>query len=140
MSLFTEDEKEMLLVWSESGERPFEVIKEMGKEDEFLYFVSKYKVLARSFYRGTLRHGELQVGDILDYTYPTSWSLSKDSAMNFIEESGEGVLLVVIEGTYCGVENTSSYYKNEREVILAPAKFIVIERSVTNGVVTLILK
>ena len=139
MSLFTEDEKEMLLVWSESGERPFEVIKEMGKEDEFLYLLTKYKVLARSFYRGTLRHGELQVGDELDYVYPTSWSLSKDSAMNFIE-GNLGVMLIITEGTYCGIENTSSYYKNEKEVVLAPLKLTVIERSELSGVVTLILK
>lgn len=39
-------------------------------------------------YRGTRRHSDLNVGDILDYKYPTSWSLNYDTALAFIDPKG----------------------------------------------------
>lgn len=121
---FTSDERDMLLVWSEYGERPFDGIIEMECVPKFLNMLHRHKV-SGPLYRGTRRHSELKVDDIFQYTYPTSWSLDDISARRFIDGIPGSTLLIIPEGEMFGVENTESFYSQEIEAILAPMKMIV---------------
>ena len=137
MSHLTPEQRDMLQVWSEYGERPFDGIIEMGKPAEFLQMLYQNRVFG-PFFRGTLRHGELEIGDIFEYTYPTSWSYEEETAKNFIEGLFPATLLIIPESELAGVENTENSHR-EQEAILAPFKLTVLDKSEENGVVILTL-
>ena len=136
-----EEIEELLRIWDQAGERPYEVLQELGVYDEFLQYLNESQVLpTQPIYRGTLRHQELQQDDLLEYTYPTSWSSSENIAKNFISEMPDPVILVFSANELVnGVYNTENTY-DEREVILAPIIFTVIDRQDIDGYIYLHLE
>lgn len=103
MSGLTIEDKNMLLIWSEYGQRPYDGILEEDKSTQFLQMLNNNQVTG-PIYRGTNRHSHLKVGDMLDYDIPKSWTFSKTSAINFIEDSSSATLLIIEKGIYNGIE------------------------------------
>lgn len=113
----------MLMIWSEAGERPYEVLWEQGFHDEFMDMLASSTLsIKHNIYRGTMRHLDLQVGDAFTYTYPTSWSQDIKVATNFINP---GHVILCLEP--CSLRALSNPYNGygEEEFILYPANFQV---------------
>ncbi len=121
--------RRLLELWEQAGERPYEVLIEEGLYDEFLRELNSSLVqLDGSLLRGTRRHQELTKGRSLDYTYPTAWSTSFESAFHFVEEEERPVILSLSsKRPIKGVFNPYNTYQEE-EVILAPLRLRVTER------------
>jgi len=113
-------EEELFLRWDQAGERPYDVFSttEMA---EFLQHLNEQHVV--TLYRGTRRHQALGPGDVLDYTYPTSWSSARHIAQYFIDGCN-GTLLVLKMAAVYGKYNLHGRNK-EDEFIMRPTKLIV---------------
>jgi hypothetical protein len=129
--------EEILRVWDQAGERPHELLQEMGLYPQLLAALRTQSAGPRRVYRGTVRHAELVVGDTLVYDRPTSWSVARDKAALFIENS------TIPTPTSCSPPRTvmlslraarvlpnphNSY--GEEEAILPPSVLIVTQRTV----------
>ena len=111
---------DILLIWSYAGERPYEIVPEYFSD------LMEETYLEDAIYRGTRRHHNLQVGDVLEYDYPTSWTHDLDVAKRFIE--GEHNIILRYWGeSIKGVYNHRNTY-HEDEFIVAPHSFIVTEK------------
>nr|WIL04003.1 hypothetical protein Clen_73 [Cedratvirus lena] len=123
--------KKMLKIWSEAGERPYEVIWEEGFHDEFMDILSSSTLDTKhNIYRGTMRHLNLEVGDDFTYTYPTSWSASVKVATNFI--SPGKVIFCIEPSPLVALSNPHNSY-NEEEFILYPLAFKVSKKETYHG-------
>lgn len=119
-----------LLCWSEAGNRPYEYLQEEGLYDDFMTALSKSSChLETKLYRGTHRHSELLIGDILTYEYPTSWSSSHSVALRFIEKTENPVMLELLpeNNSIQAIENILNR-RNEHEFILFPLKLRVVKK------------
>ena len=122
------DLSEILSMWDQAGERPYIVLQDHGVYDDFLAYLDASEIyLVKPLYRGTLRHGKLQAGDILDYThYPTSWSQSETISSYFVDGMSNSVILQLVSDLPVrGISNTQNTF-GEEEVILAPQRLKVI--------------
>lgn len=121
--------KKLLQLWAQAGERPYEVLFEQGVYCDFLGYLNSSRMrLDSSIFRGTRRHQELVIGNLLDYTYPTSWSTRVEIAFNFVEEEKRPVILSFTSDQPVGwVCNPYNAYE-ENEIILAPTLLIVTSR------------
>lgn len=117
---------ELLKIWSEAGERPYELLQELNRYEEFLDYLNK-SILNIKIYRGTTRHKELEVNDTLTYLYATSWSFDFEVAKKFIQHDENGVILVLELNNIKGVINNNNSY-DEKEVVIAPNEFKVINK------------
>ena len=120
-----------LQLWNYAGERPYEVLIQEGVYDQF---VDHLKSQTYDFdqdeyiYRGTRRHSELEIGGVLEYTYPTSWTLDRDMSMRFIEGESNGVILAFrSDQPIMAMYNEENSYE-ELEVIVYPITLIVIAK------------
>ncbi|CAH6419669.1 Hypothetical protein HVR_LOCUS744 [uncultured virus] len=111
----------ILSVWDRAGERPYEALREESLYDDFINYLSEqHEVLEWTIYRGTRRHNELEVGDTLNYQYPTSWSTGFDIARKFIDKIPNSFILSLTSETQLSmIYNYCNSYR-EDEVILAP--------------------
>ena len=114
-------EYDPLELWDQAGEQPYEVLKEEGLLDEFLKRLDKtYYDLSKHLFRGTHRHYEKSIGDVIVYDYPSSWSSSDKVAQRFIDgEDHKVILRFITTGLIKAVENTKNSY-DEQEFILHP--------------------
>lgn len=121
--------EEALLLWSQAGERPYEVLKEQELFESFMKYLIGCSYLIKNYlYRGTRRHSELKIGEILNYTYPTSWTTRFENATNFVQEIGSPVIISLSsKETLRGLENYKNTY-GEYEVILYPLILKVVNK------------
>ena len=118
--------RDYLEVWESASTRPHEVLKEFGMYDNFMdILASTVTPLLSPIYRGTCRHGDLRPGDLLEYTYPSSWTKDESIAFRFIEEDDTRVILEYDGACIRGVFNKYNSY-GESEIILYPITFKVI--------------
>ncbi|QIN54242.1 hypothetical protein [Cedratvirus kamchatka] len=123
--------KTILKIWSEAGERPYEVIWEEGFHDEFMdTLASSFIRTHKPIYRGTVRHKDLNVGDGFVYTYPTSWSGNIKVATNFI--SPGDIIFSIEPSPLVALPNPYNTY-GEEEFILYPTSFVVSSISTYHG-------
>lgn len=122
-----------LELWDQAGDRPYEVLQEEGVYDDFMkYLGSASYIIEKPLFRGSSRHAELKAGDILQYSYPTSWSLDKTAAARFIGEVNTPVIIILTsDKPIKGVKNYSNTYKEE-EVIVYPIKVRVVNKYMEN--------
>ena len=127
--------RKILEDWDQAGERPYKVLQELGYYDYFMDFLGEQEIyLSDCLYRGTVRHYDLLIGDILDYNYPTSWTSDYQIASYFIEDSPKQVILELCpaidenneEIPINGILNQYNSY-DEQEAILHPQILIVSE-------------
>ena len=130
--------EEVLSYWDQAGQRPYEVLIEQGLYEFFLGQLEKASLmLENKIYRGTGRHSQLGVGDILLYTYPTSWTYDLDTAKLFVEELPNGVILVFSsDQPIKAIENHKNTYR-EDEVIIHPLNLKVIKKYEKKGLTIL---
>ena len=121
--------EELLLIWDQAGERPYEVLQELGKYDRFLDYLDEGQIqLGQPLYRGTRRHQELQRGDVLKYYYATSWSSDQEIAERFVDGTINPVILIFSStDVNRGIHNYMNTY-DEGEVIFAPFNLLVTDR------------
>lgn len=119
----------LLQLWEQAGERPYEVLIKEGVYDTFLsYLNSSYIKINEPIFRGTQRHQELKEGDILNYKYSTSWSDNFDNAFRFVEEEEDPVIFSLIPNKKIkGVFNPYNTY-GENEFIIYPIVLKVVKR------------
>lgn len=113
--------KLILQTWDQAGERPYEVLQQEGLYDDLLRVLdSSPIVLDQHIFRGTKRHSELDVGDVLNYPYATSWSKSFDNALYFVEEEETPVILSLF--SYNSINAIYNHYNSygENEAIVQP--------------------
>jgi hypothetical protein len=114
--------KEALEIWDGAGQQPYLALQEDGYYDFFMEVLNKQKlVLSTPVYRGTVRHSELEVGNTFVYDYPSSWSTSKEKALEFgTLDDPKSVLLIFF--SYSPVRGIHNPFNSngEDEVILAP--------------------
>lgn len=122
---------EILTMWDQAGDRPYEVLIEYGKYDLFIAYLNQQSInLDGNIYRGTRRHHDLHIGNELSYTYPTSWSLERDKANNFVDGVDHPVILVLSSTTPIkAIYNDQNSY-NELEMILHPIKLIIKNKTI----------
>jgi hypothetical protein len=121
--------KDALSYWDQAGERPYEVLIENGLDKFFSaqLEISTYMIKDK-IYRGTSRHSQLEIGDTLDYRYPTSWSTNFENACNFVDGVDTPVILMLSSVSLIkAIENTENTYK-ENEVIVSPIILSVIKK------------
>lgn len=131
---------EMLCLWEQAGPRPHEVLQEEGVYDTFVDILRTSPLdLDQAVFRGTYRHSELDVGDLLDYSdAPKAWSLSAKVAHRFVDRTPTPVILRLESPRY-GLLHMDSFY-GEEECILPPAQYRVVKRDVTAGVTHLMVE
>lgn len=118
-------------LWDQAGERPYEVLKEEGLYDDFMKALNSTSYnLQFPLYRGTIRHSEKVVGDVIDYVEPSSWSSNPENASRFILEAENPVLLqLVTQGLVKAVENPKNTY-GEEEFILYPCQLQIVSKHI----------
>lgn len=130
---------DVLQTWDQAGERPYEVLKELGMFEFLMKKLSEssFDLDDIILYRGSSRNQELNIGDIKTYEYPTSWSFSKKVACNFIDGcenkvifclSGDRILKAI-------VNRYNSY--GEEEVIIAPFQVMIESKRIKDGIIYL---
>ena len=125
---------EALSMWDQAGERPYEVLMEYGLYD--LLLNSLTDDISGTFYRGSPRCLDLEVGDVKVYSIATAWTESYSVATNFVYDCDRKAILV-LEGTMKGIYNYMNTY-DEDEVILAPMELVVTDKEVNEDGITLI--
>lgn len=130
--------KYALQLWDQAGERPYEVLIHEGVYEPFMnYLESQSYYLDDTIFRGTQRHGELNIGDNLEYTYPTSWSTLFNSAYNFVyQEPFPVILSLYSKKPLKAISNQENTYK-ESEIILYPISLVVINKYIQDKVIIL---
>ena len=125
--------RDCLEMWDEAGDNPYEVLKEEGVYDFFMNVLNAQSVtLCDHIYRGTLRHGELKVGDTIEYTLPKSWTFNIKTASEFIEVDpvvypNAVILRFMSPYPFIGIHNP--YNKNrEEEFITGPINLLITGR------------
>ena len=123
-----------LELWDQAGDRPYEVLQEESVYDAFMkHLESCSYVITKALFRGSSRHADLEMGDILDYKYPTSWSLDKIAATRFIAEAKMPVIILLTSSKPIrALENHSNTY-NESEVVVHPLKVCVVRKYMENN-------
>lgn len=133
--MLTDDEIEMLGYWDQAGERPYEMIIDVGLTDVLHNLLNRsYFSLNVPLYRGTTRNLDLDVGDIKEYDYPSSWSTERKIASYFID-GVEGVIIVIDKSDieiHAIVNNQNTY--DEREVIVSPIRLQVTNKNVCRNI------
>lgn len=85
-------------------------------------------ILTQSIFRETQGHYDLQVDNIISYTYPTSWSLTHNKAYNYIKDIyNPAILNIYSTQPLHAIYNEENSYE-EREIILYPIELIVVAR------------
>ena len=84
-----------LQLWDQAGEMPYEVLQERGLLDGFVQFLKKSKLKVGTIFRRTSCHRELEVGQQLEYLYPTSWTSSLENASYFVEHSDDPNVVIL---------------------------------------------
>lgn len=134
------DLSKMLFYWDQAGERPYQLFKDMKIYDKFIQYLDISCYINENIYRGTRRHQELEINDILDYQYPTSWSLNQNIAENFIIGVETPVLLIYSsENAIKGLKNEYGM-NDEEEFILYPSKLKIISKEKINEKIIFHLK
>lgn len=126
-----------LQLWDQAGERPYEVLKEENLYDVFLDHIKNIEVDdVEHLYRGTKRHSDLNIGDKISYTYPSSWSSSYNNAKNFVDEENIKVIikLNVSNNKLFGIYNDYNSY-DEKEYIMYPFTLTITNKYVVNNVI-----
>lgn len=130
--------KHILQLWDQAGERPYEVLQEEGLYDDFIRYLDASSLsIPYPIFRGTRRHADLKINDLLSYGYPTSWSNSYDKAFNFVESGDTPVILsfTSVSPVRALLNPYNSY--NEEEVIIHPITLRVTNKY-TRGKTTVI--
>ena len=128
-----------LQMWDQAGERPYELLKEHNLLDILINSIFEESFsLEEPIYRGTRRHSQLEIGDILKYDYPTSWSIEKSIAEKFNDEELTPVIIELSSNNsiHALYNHLNSY--QEFEVIVNPISLIVNDKYMENN--TTILK
>lgn len=132
---------DMMQIWAEAGERPHEVFIEEGIFHDFMDMLALQNIVIDDDYifRGTRRHEELSIGDILKYEKPTSWSTQEKIATFFIDECVNKVLLILKNCKLVGSINEANYGcgHKEDEIVLAPRDLKVVDKQIKGDVVYL---
>lgn len=121
--------EETLSYWDQAGERPYEVLREQGLYEFFIAQLSKQSlVIEGKIYRGTKRHFQLEIGETLLYTYPSSWTYDLEIAHRFVDGEANQVILVLSSiQPIKAIENSQNSY-GEDEVIIHPITLRVINK------------
>ncbi len=126
--------KLILQTWDQAGERPYEVLQHEGLYDDFLRFLYSSSILIdQHIFRGTKRHSDLNIGDLLNYSYPSSWSTSFDNAFNFVEEEQSPVVLSFFSPSPVNALYNPYNSYNENEVIIQPIILRITNKEKING-------
>jgi hypothetical protein len=125
----------ILQTWDQAGQRPYLVLQELGLYDQLLQMLNDSKMnFSDSIFRGTVRHFDLQPGDVLNYEYATSWSDNLPNAMNFVDGTATPVILKFTSEREIGaVPNHCNTY-DENEVIIEPLRLRVVKRKFINSI------
>lgn len=122
---------EILQYWTHAGERPFEYMIELGYDKILLEELSQNFISLSdgALYRGSRRNGELQIGDIKNFDYPSSWSDNIEVAESFAEGYDYRVIFILQgDKTIHALSNQGSFFDDERETIVAPIILRVTQR------------
>jgi len=124
--------------WAEAGEKPYEVLIEEGIYDFFIdHLLNSSLKLNGCIYRGTRRHADLEIGEKLLYTYPTSWTYNKNIAKLFVEESQNGVILILCsKNPIQAIENHQNSH-GEDELVVNPLSLEIVNKYEDNGLIIL---
>ncbi len=121
--------KNILLTWDQAGDQPYEAIKEDGYEEALLSILASSKWIGK-IYRGTHRHGELNIGDTLNYDHPTSWTTSMNIASNFVEYCDQkNIFILDQKEPINAIQNNYNTY-GENEVIVNSISLKVIDKTI----------
>ena len=136
-----------LQLWDQAGEMPYEVLQERGLLDGFVQFLKKSKLKVGTIFRRTSCHRELEVGQQLEYLYPTSWTSSLENASYFVEHSDDPNVVILcliankeLQAIYNRRKNIfpiHMYEKNmygKKEVIIHPIVLTVTEKQYKGNV------
>ena len=119
--------EEALTLWDQSGEKPYQVLKDEGLYDFFMEVLSKSYIEVPTLYRGTRRHSEKKTGDIITYDEPSSWTVDREVALRFVEEEEVPVILRLISlEPIRAIENTFNSY-GEKEYVVYPLKLKIVK-------------
>ncbi len=131
---------EILQYWTHAGERPFEYMIELGYDKILLHELSRSFISLSdgALYRGSRRNNELQIGDIKNYDYPSSWSDSITVAESFTHECANQVIFILQgDKTIHAISNQGSFFDDEKETIVAPIILRIIGREEKDGIIFL---
>lgn len=121
----------MLELWSQAGDRPYEVLIKEGLYDQFLEILNSLSYhIEDKLYRGLYQCSEIRI----DNEYPTSWSLDMETALNFTNrEVGSTVLCLSSDHSICAIESDNDYYQ-ENEVVIAPINLRIVNVTELRGI------
>jgi len=126
--------REALEIWQSASERPYQALIEDGYYEEFLEELSRrILVLEKDIYRGTDTRINLELGEIFEYTYPTSWSFDYDCALNFVKEYKDVCVLHLRRGDKVhGIINNRNEH-GEEEFILDKMRLKVVNKYIEDN-------
>jgi hypothetical protein len=123
--------KQCVELWQGAGSNPYEVLIEQGVYQNFVNMLenSIYDIsnnpISEFIYRG-LYDKSYEVGDIIEFEFPHSWTEYYETASDF--KGDKGVILrfspkQTLRGIFIGSFNCDFY--DEEEIILCPLKLKV---------------
>jgi hypothetical protein len=116
-----------LQLWEQAGFHPSEVLKEQGVYDDFLNYLYENPLTNSEILSRGVSNIPHEIGTIVQYNVPTSWSLFDESAFMFISGMKNAAILdLKIPAGMPGIVNTENTY-DEGEVILAPLKLKIVD-------------
>ena len=121
----------MLELWSQAGNRPYEVLIEKGLYDQFLEILNSQSYhIEDKLYRGLCYCSEIR----MENEHPTSWSLDMETALNFTNrEVGSTVLCLGSDYPIHAIESDNDYYQ-ENEVVIAPIDLRIVNITESRGI------
>jgi hypothetical protein len=127
-----------LQLWDQAGQRPYEVLIEEDVYDFFLDVLdhASYNLednpISEYLYRGTSKNN-IEIGTIITYDHPSSWSESYEVAERFIIPPGKNpirtILCLTSETPLRAIYNFENSYE-ESEVIVAPIRLEIFDKDI----------